>query len=100
MADHGFPELYNYIDDLIYVSLPSKIDAAFKFLTSLLAELSLEVSSKKLVPPSTSVICLGILIDSQDRTISIPCKKLGEIVDLCTSWTSKTYCGKQDLQSG
>ena len=98
MADHGFPELYNDIDDLIYVGLPSKIGAAFKFLTSLLAELGLEVSSKKLVPP-TSVICLGILIDSQDRTISIPHKKLGEIVDLCTSWTSKTYCGKRDLQS-
>ena len=98
MADHGFPDLYNYINDLIYVGLPSKIDTAFKFLTSVLAELGLEVSSKKLVAP-TSVICLGILIDSHDRTVSIPCKKLGEIVDLCTSWTSKTYCGKQDLKS-
>ena len=62
VASHGFPDLYNYIDDLMYVGLPSKIDAAFQFLLSLLADLSLEVSTKKLVPLSTSVICLGILI--------------------------------------
>ena len=31
MANHGFPDLFNYIVDLIYVGLPSKIDAAFAF---------------------------------------------------------------------
>ena len=75
MAKHGFPDLLNYIDNLIYVGLPSKIDTAFDFLMSLLADLGLEVSSKKLVAPATSVVCLGILIDSQNRTISIPPEK-------------------------
>ena len=70
-TSHGFPDLFNYIDNLIYIGLSSKIDAAFKFLSYLVADLGLEVSSKKLIPPSTSVICLGILIDSQQRTISI-----------------------------
>ena len=97
MASHGFPDLFNYIDDLIYVGLPSKIDAAFAFLTSLLSDLGLEVSTKKLVRPS--VICLGILIDSQHRIISIPPKKLSQIVNLCHLWAGKTYCSKQDLQS-
>ena len=50
MANHGFPVLYNYINDLIYVGLPSKIDAAFQFLLSLLADPGLEVSTKNLVP--------------------------------------------------
>ena len=99
MAEHGFPDLFNYIDDLIYVGLPSKIDAAFDFLMSLLADLGLEVSSKKLVAPATSVICLGILIDSTSRTISIPSEKLGQIVELCHLWSQKTYCSKRDLQS-
>ena len=99
MASPGFPDLFNYIDNLIYVCLLSKIDAAFEFLTSLLADLGLEISSKKLVPPSTSVICLGILIDSQERAISIPPQKLSQIVELCSLWTNKTYCIKQDLQS-
>ena len=99
MASHGFPDLFNYIDDLIYVGLPSKIDAPFEFLMSLLSELGLEVSTKKLVPPSTSVVCLGILIDSQGRTISIPPQKLAQIVNLCSLWADKTYCSKRDLQS-
>ena len=114
MAEHGFPDLFNYIDDLIYVGLPSKIDAAFDFLMSLLADLGLEVSSKKLVAPATSVICLGILIDSKSRTISIPSEKLGQIVEFAITYCSKrdlqsllghllyiaiTYCSKRDLQS-
>ena len=99
MASHGFPDLFNYIDYLIYVGLPSKIDAAFDFLMSLLSDLGLEVSTKKLVVPSTSVVCLGILIDSQERTISIPPEKLNQIANLCSLWTDKTYCSKRDLQS-
>ena len=99
MASHGFPDLFNYIDNLIYIGFPSKTNAAFAFLTSLLSDLGLEVSTKKLVCPSTSVICLGILIDSQHRTISIPPKKLTQIVTLCHLWAEKTYCSKQDLQS-
>ena len=99
MAEHGYPLLFNYIDDLIYTGLPSQMDAAFHFLKNLLVELGLDISPKKLVPPSTLVTCLGILIDSINKTISIPPEKLAEITQLCVQWSSKTYCGKRDLQS-
>ena len=75
MAKHGFPGLYNYIDDIIFTGLPSKIHLAYEFLQNLLSELGLDISYKKLVRASTSVVCLGILIDTVDRTISIPPKK-------------------------
>ena len=51
MAEHRFPLLFNYIDDLIYTGLPSQIDACFTFLKKLLAELGLEISIDKLAPP-------------------------------------------------
>ena len=54
---------------------------------------------KKLVPPSTAVICLGILVDSVQKTISLPSNKLAETIQLCADWDSKTYCSKRDLQS-
>ena len=60
--------------------------------------MGLEISNKKLVPPATSVTCLGILVDSVQKTISIPSEKLAEIVQLCADWGSKTYCSKKDLQ--
>ena len=49
--------------------------------------------------PHTSVTCLGIEIDTVARTLSIPHKKLAEIVELCRSWNTKTYCSKRALQS-
>ena len=99
MQQHGFPHLFNYIDDLIYTGLPSNIHNSFHFLLNLLQELGLEISRKKLVPPSTSMVYLGIHIDTINRTLSIPDQKLAEIVDICKSWVSKTYCSKRQLQS-
>ena len=99
MQQHGFPHLFNYIDDLIYTGLPSNIHNSFQFLLKLLEELGLDISHKKLVSPSTSVVCLGIRIDTVNRTLSIPDTKLKEIVNICKSWVSKTYCSKRQLQS-
>ena len=96
MAQHGFHQLYNNIDDFIYTGLPSEIH---RFLTQLLADLGLDISLKKLVPPSTSITCLGIQVDTIQRTILFPHSKLQKIVKLCQSWASKTYCSKRDLQS-
>ena len=94
-----FPNLFNYIDDLIYTGLPSDIHSSFHFLKDLLGELGLDISLKKLVPPSASVVCLGILVDSVSKTVSIPTDKLHEIIQLCSQWSTKTYCRKQALQS-
>ena len=95
MAQHGFPTLWNYIDDLIYTGLPSEIHKSFAFLQKLLQELGLQISDKKLVPASTAVVCLGILIDTVHRTISIPQSKLQDIVQLCRNWAKKTYASKK-----
>ena len=99
MTSHGHTGLFNYIDDLIYTSLPSEIQNSYHFLLNLLQDLGLDISTKKLVSPATSVTCLGILVDSVNRTISIPQEKLQEIVKTCKKWAGKTYCSKTDLQS-
>ena len=59
----------------------------------------MNISQAKLVPPSTSVIYLGIMVNPLDKTISISEDKLQEIKQLCSEWTTKTSCGKRDLQS-
>ena len=97
MAEHGFPSLFNYTDDFIYTGLPSLMNVSFQFLKAVLSELELHISINKLVPPSTSVACLGILIDSVNETISIPQEKHCEIIQMCVKW--EKYCGKRDLQS-
>ena len=74
MKKFGYPNLLNYIDDLIYIGLPSDIHASYQYLLQLLQDLGLEISTNKLVAPSTAVVCLGILVDSVNQTISIPDK--------------------------
>ena len=53
ITEHGYPLLFNYIDDLIYTGLPSQMDASFNFLKNLLVELGLDISPKNwyLHPP-------------------------------------------------
>ena len=95
----GYPNLLNYIDDLVYIGLPSEIGTSYQCLLDLLQELGLEISQKKLVAPCTAAICLGILVDSVNRTISIPDEKLKEIVEICHVWRTKSTCSKTQLQS-
>ena len=99
MKLHGYDNLMNYIDDLIYKGLPSKIHQSYQFVLSLLQDLGLQVSQSKLVAPQTQVTCLGIVVDTINSTISLPAEKLQEIHDVCTHWTSKSTCTKRQLQS-
>ena len=68
MSQAGHNGLMNYIDDLLYVGTPSTIWDSYQDLLQLLQDLGLEASQNKLVPPSTQVICLGILVDSVNNT--------------------------------
>ena len=76
MTQYGHRYLHNYIDDLIYCGLPSEIHSVYEFLIKLLHDLGLDISQKKLHPPDTQVICLGILFDTINRTVSILPDKL------------------------
>ena len=91
--------LLNYIDDLIYIGLPSKIHESYTFSLSLLQDLGLEVSDSKLVPPCTRVTCLGIQVDTVHKILSIPNKKLQEIKCCVNHGTHKKACTKQQFQS-
>ena len=65
----------------------------------LLQELGLQVSEKKLESPTTRLNCLGILVDTETFTMSIPPVKVKEIWEKCCHWQQKRYCNKKQLQS-
>ena len=64
IKQHGHSALINYIDDLIYIGLPSKIHQSYQFLLSFLQDLGLQISHSKLIPPDTRVTCLGIEVNT------------------------------------
>ena len=75
MHQRGFC-IIDYIDDYVGFGVPSVMHASFASLFELMKDLGLTVSEKKLVPPSTQVVCLGVLIDTVKGTVSIPPEKI------------------------
>ena len=57
------------------------------------------MSDSKLVHPSTCVTCLGIQVNTVNKTLSIPEEKLQEIKNMCKTWTHKKVITKQQYQS-
>ena len=52
-------------------------------------------SKRLLIPPSTQVVCLGVLIDTERGTVSIPPEKLRQINDMVKEWLTKKTCTKR-----
>ena len=75
-------KIVGYIDDYVGFGVPSDAKASFDFLYELLGRLGLTISSKKLVPPSTKVTCLGIENDTVAGSVSIPEEKLQKISEM------------------
>ena len=98
MHHHQF-DIINYIDDILGIDIPSRIDTSFDALQHLLHVLGFEISEKKLEKPSTQVNCLGIIVDTEEFTVSIPKPKIQEIMNTCNAWHHKTHCTKRQLQS-
>ena len=98
MAQKGF-SVTNYIDDIIGHSVVSQSSNSFQYLRALLLELGFDISEKKVVTPATKVTCLGVDIDTEQFTVSIPPEKTAEILTECKAWVNKQECTKRKLQS-
>ena len=92
-------DIINYIDDILGIDVPSKIDESFDALRHVLADLGFQISQKKLQAPTTRLNCLGIVVDTVNFTVSVPPDKLQEISNKCLHWRHKKHCNKKQLQS-
>ena len=98
MAKEGYYVL-SYIDDHLIFGHKQKCNDAFDRLTFLLQELGFTINKDKNVRPTTSVVCLGILFDTNTFTMSVPPKKLSQIKEIVKNWHFKNACKKNQLQS-
>ena len=96
MAKQDFP-VYPYIDDIIGIQDEARAQVAFRTLQNLIDNLGLPINAKKLVAPTKSMVCMGILVDIEAGLLKIPDVKLHEIKNLCLQWACKTYATKRQL---
>ena len=66
----------NYIDDFGGAETPAKSAVAFLALGALLRCLGLSTSPAKDSPPATSMVFLGVLVDTTAMTISVTSDRL------------------------
>ena len=98
MRQRGF-DVVNYIDDFLGFGTPSVAQASFDTLRGVMESLGLTISQKKLVRPATQAVCLGVLINTETGTISIPEDKLRDVRSMVDAWSAKKHCTKRQLQS-
>ena len=91
--------MFNYLDDFIGVSPPSLASSRFQALGQLLTDLGLEESPTKACPPSTTMTCLGVELNTVALTMSVAPERLSEIEALLNQWCSRRTTTKSALQS-
>ena len=78
MLSSGY-HVTNYTDYIIGKATKSQAEPSFNTLYDLLGVLHLNISMKKLVYPSTQASCLGVIINTENFTISVHEDELAEI---------------------
>ena len=89
----------NYVDDFIGLGTPDVARRSYDTLHDVMNKLGLDISHRKLVPPDTVAVCLGVEINTIKSTVSIPVDKLTQVVTLVNEWLPKTSCSRRQLQS-
>ena len=79
-------DVINYIDDVIGFGTVTTAYPSFDTLFELLRILGFGISIKKLVRSCTKAICLGVEINTEDFTVSVPQDKLKNIQNMCKMW--------------
>ena len=89
----------NYIDDFGGAETPTKSAAAFLALEDLLRDLGLITSPEKDSPSATSMVFLGVLVDTIAMTISVTSDRLSDLHSRCESLLSVTHISRRNMQS-
>lgn len=97
MDSHQVPA---YVDDFGGVNATrDRAQNAFDTFNKTCARLGLKVAADKSAGPSQVMEWLGFQIDTTNMTVTIPHKKLNEVLREVKQWGNKEYAGRRELQS-
>ena len=97
---YGVRNIVHYVDDSFLAAAAQRdCDRDLDRVIAAMAELGGPVADKKTVPACTSIIYLGILIDSSDMSIRLDPERLDAIRQLLTEWEQRATCSLRQLQA-
>ena len=100
--NYSITNLIHYLDDFLLVGLPTSNDCeqALALMLDLCARLGFPIASEKLEGPTTLIVFLGILIDTQRMELRLPPDKLKSLRQLLQEWQyGKSKVTKRQLLS-
>jgi hypothetical protein len=92
-------QVINYIDDFIGVVPTRDATRLFNITHEVLLKIGLVISESKTVVPAKQCTCLGININTEQFTLSIPKNKLAAIINICTQFLKFNKLLKKQIQS-
>ena len=96
----GSNKVCAYVDDFIGACPKSRAEFIWQSFLNLLDKLGLKPSETKghLCPPALQITALGILVDLEANTLSIPPDKLQKALTLLQDWVNRAMATKRMLQ--
>lgn len=91
--------ILNYLDDFAGADKPELAPKSFVELGKLLVSCGIEESKEKACPPSTRMVFIGVLFDSEELTLSVTPERLLEIQELLEVWLQKSHATLHEVQS-
>ena len=88
-----------YIDDFFGAATVEDAPFVYNRLLFLLRELALEISPEKCFEPSTRMVCLGLIFNTELLIISVPEDKIVKLKEELCTWLSRSTFTKRQLQS-
>ena len=101
MAANGVASALHYLDDYLFFGPPGTPDCkgALQLALSLCQRLGVPVSEKKFEGPTTTLVFLGIELDTVALELRLPGDKLSRLRSIIAAWRDKKSCTKRDLLS-
>lgn len=91
--------IVNYLDDLAGADTPEKAWASFTELGKVLLYGGLDESLEKACFPSTEMVFIGVLFNTETMTLKVTPERLAEIQSLVLLWLGKDKATLKELQS-
>ena len=99
MAHQGLRCFLHYLDDFLFVEPPNSTGAAIQRALAIWEALGVPSAPNKAEGPSTSIVFLGIELDTISLTARLPADKLARLQLLVQEWGDKKTCSKRELLS-
>ena len=99
--DQGIPLIRHYLDDFIIIGSPQspQCQSSLDIFLQVCKELGVPIADEKTEGPTTSLVFLGIRIDTATGQLSLPEDKLLRLQLCLQQWGDRKVCTRRELES-